>query len=333
MQAPTPFFEKNSGFILDLKKEVISNKGYKYLLFFKEENSSQLTVKAINQDDVFHKIYTNTFSIDTIKENKYFIQFDDIKEICDELSERISQGKITIIEDTNLIIISVPLPSSKIKEMLFELKEDEKNDKEIIKDLIKLVNEQKNELNEFKKEISLLLKNYISNLDSTIINNNFYNSCLKNWINQKLKIRANLLYRLSRDGPEISTFHKLCDNKGSTIILFQLENEEKVGFYAHQSLDSYSEWKYDEQSFIFNLNKNKKFIQKTKCSFFNQSNCGPSANGLGCNPDIDLNFIYLSDSIDSYYENGNEILPFFPMKEAEIKLKVLEAEIFQIIIG
>ena len=51
-----------------------------------------------------------------------------------------------------------------------------------------------NELNTLKKEAEFILKNYISNLDSIIIDNNNYNSILKNWINPNKKIRANLLY-------------------------------------------------------------------------------------------------------------------------------------------
>ena len=45
------------------------------------------------------------------------------------------------MEETNSIIISIPLPSSKIKEIIFELKEDIKSDKEIIQELLKLINE------------------------------------------------------------------------------------------------------------------------------------------------------------------------------------------------
>ena len=99
------------------------------------------------------------------------------------------------------------------------MNEKEKNDEEKINRLNNIIKEQKeeiynlrkniNELNEFKKEMDILSKNYISNLDSSIIDNNKYNSTLKNWINPNMKIRANLLYKLSRDGPEISTFHKL----------------------------------------------------------------------------------------------------------------------------
>ena len=60
----------------------------------------------------------------------------------------------------------------------------------------------------------------IQNLDSLIIENNIkYNKILKNWINPNMKIKSELLYRMSRDGIETDTFHNLCDNKGPTIIL------------------------------------------------------------------------------------------------------------------
>jgi hypothetical protein len=132
-------------------------------------------------------ILINKFSIEIIKKNKYFYQFDNLKEICDEIRERVTKEKLNIFEDTNKVIISIPFPSSKIKEIIFELKENEKDDKEIIKDLINLVYEQKteiiklkNELNEFKKEVSFFYKYYILNLDSFIVDNINYNNILKN---------------------------------------------------------------------------------------------------------------------------------------------------------
>jgi len=157
------------------------------------------------------------------------------------------------------------------------LNEKEKNDEEKINRLNNIIKEQKeeiynlrkniNELNEFKKEMDILSKNYISNLDSSIMDNNTYNSTLKNWINPNMKIRANLLYKLSRDGPEISTFHKLCDNKGPTLTLFHLKMGDKIGFYVDDSFDSTSGWKIDIFNFMFNLTQNQ-IYHKT---FFNIS--------------------------------------------------------------
>ena len=347
MQAPTPFQEglqNKIQYTFELKKEVISDKKNKFYLFFKSENNYEISIKAVKEDFI-QRIFTNIFSIKVIQENKYFYQFDDLKEICDELSERIEKEKISIIEDTNSIAISIPLPSSKIKEVVFELKENEKSDKKIIKDLMNLVKEQKdeisnlrNELNEFKKETLFILNNYyISNLNSLIIDNNIYNLTLKKWINPYLNIKANLLYRLTRDGPEVSTFHRLCDNKGPTLTLFNLENGYKIGFFVNESFDSVSQWKKDDNCFLFNLNQNKKYKKKTgpeasPNAFNSKEICGPSANYLGCNPNKKLYFIYHSTKkIDKCFENGSKILP--SKSDCEIEYKVKETEIFQIIIS
>ena len=340
-EAPTPFSPEQSEneFNFELKKEVIIDKNKKYNLLLNNEQSSFLNIKAI-KSDITQKIYSNMFSIEFIKKNKYFYQFDNLKEICDEIKERVEKEKLNIIEDTNTVIISIPLPSSKIKEIVFELKEEEKTDKEIIKDLINLVHEQKTEilnlkkeLNQFKKEVSFLYKYYILNLDSFIIDNINYNNTLKNWINKSMKIKANLLYRMTRDGPEILTFHRFCDNKGSTLTLIHLENGNKVGFFVSDSFDSTSGWKKDKNCFIFNLSQNKicKKINNNSPSFYNNSICGPSANGLGCNQAIKLNLIYHSaKSIDKIFEKGSEILP---SKNKETEYQATEMEIFQIIIG
>ena len=60
------------------------------------------------------------------------------------------------------------------------------------------------------------------------------------------------------------------------------------------------------------------------------SNCGPSVNGLGCNENISLDYIFHSyEDIDICFENGSEVLP---SSSEEKKYKVKETEIFQVII-
>ena len=204
--------------------------------------------------------------------------------------------------------------NKKIDEISLKLNEKEKNEEEKINRLNNLIKEQKeeicnlrkniNELNEFKKEMNILSKNYICNLDSSIIDYNTYNSTFKSWINPNMKIRANLLYKLSKDGPEISTFHELCDNKGPTLTLFHLKIEDKIGFYVNDSFDSTLGWKNDIFNFMFNITQNQ-IYQKAffdNHSFYCFSKCGSSVNG--CNPNINLNFIYHSaHNIDNYFIN------------------------------
>ena len=210
-----------------------------------------------------------------------------------------------------------------------ELKEQINEKNKIIENLQKKIEE----LNSFKHQVSFLVKNFISDLDSFIINSNYYNSSLKSWINSKSEISANLLYRLTRDGPEIATFHKLCDNKGPTLTLFQIKDGDKVGFFVNESFDSSSEWKNDKNAFIFNLNQNKQYKRyesENPESFFCEKNCGPSVNGFGCNPNEKLNLIYYSANvIDNFFYDGSKLLP---NDGIEKKYEVSECEIFQIII-
>ena len=125
--------------------------------------------------------------------------------------------------------------------------------------------------------MSYLLKNYLTNFDSIIIDNNTHNSILKNWINPNAKMKANLLYRLSRDDPEISTFHKLCDNKGATLTLIHIKSiGDKIGFFVNSSFDSVSNWKEDKNSFLFNLTQNKKYkknFDSSKLAFCCKKDC------------------------------------------------------------
>ena len=81
---------------------------------------------------------------------------------------------------------------------------------------------------------------------------------MKKWIKPSRKIRAELLYRLSENGDKFSTFHKLRDDKGPTLTLFHVNDGNIVGIYT--PLSWYSPffdyvWKYDIETFIFNLDK------------------------------------------------------------------------------
>ena len=244
-----------------------------------------------------------------------------IKEIYLSMNKKEDDLK-NIINEKDIIINEM---NNKINE-LFTVINEQKEEILFLKNNIK-------ELNEHKNIMDYLLKNYISNLDSLIIDNNNYNSTLKNWIDPNSNIKANLLYRLSRDGPEISTFHKLCDNKGPTLNLFHLKMGEKIGFFIKDSYDSISGWKNEPNTFIFNLNQNQKYNKNTfsiNPTYYCISNCGPSANGLGCNPDVNLNYIYHSaDVIDNIFINGTKLLP---SENIEKEYEVIECEIFQIII-
>ena len=209
----------------------------------------------------------------------------------------------------------------------------------------KEITDLKNELKDIKEKLNILWKEreereekekekrnkQISNLNSEIINENEkYKKLLKTWINPLKKIKAELLYRLSENGESYSTFHELCDNKGPTLTLFHVNDGNIVGIYTPLSWDSKSEWKNDNDTFIFNLNKEQKYKKiKSDYSAYCNSTYGPYTYAFGCYSSAKKSILHNAADINSYYENGSDILPSNNQKKY---YDLLETEVYKIII-
>ena len=328
--------------------EIISDKNNTYSIQF--TLNSSLEIVANQKNAVLNKSFSNKFTIHEIQQNKYFVQFDTLNEIYNEVFERTKKDKITITENENTLIINIPLPSTKYTEQKFELKQISKNDNEKINDLTQLVIKQnkeitdlKNELKDIKEKLNILWKEreekekrkknkQISNLNSKIINENEkYKKLLKTWINPFKKIKAELLYRLSENGESFSAFHELCDNKGPTLTLFHVNDGNIVGIYTPLSWDSKSGWKNDNDTFIFNLNKEQKYKKiKSDCSAYCNNTYGPYSCCFGCENTKKKSIVHnVAANINIYYDNGSDILP----SNNQIKFyDLLETEVYKIII-
>ena len=168
-------------------------------------------------------------------------------------------------------------------------------------------------------------------IDSKIINNdNQYIKSLQNWINGENKnIKTELLYRMSDNGEEISKFHELCDNKGPTLTLFHANDGNKVGIYTSLSWDTNTNgWKEDKNTFIFNLNQNKKYQNiRIKYSIYCDNTHGPYTDYFG-NYKTMKNLLHDAANINNTYENGINILPSHGKKKY---YDLVETEVFKIL--
>ncbi len=344
--------------------KVKSDKGNDFLINFSAETYSFLEIKAIKKNDLTTKTFFNQFSPEKIKENRYMLAFDDLDEICQELSGKIKENGIQLTEEIDNVCISIPLNNSKIKEIqliqftLNEIKKDEKesmnelfqlidklnNENQLLKKEIKeikaeykkeiteitleyekkidnlksIANNSNNEINKLKEQMKTWLdyKDYIDSknkieINSLIINNNInYQKTIKKWIDKDNDIQAKLLYRKSRDGNKISTFHQLCDNKGPTLTLFITDDGNIGGLYTPLSWDCVSKWKNDNDTLIFNLSKKKKYKKNQKnCSIYCDGSYGPKTYGFGFYKPNQMDKIeHLGTSINNYFENGADIL-------------------------
>ena len=77
-------------------------------------------------------------------------------------------------------------------------------------------------------------------------------------------IRLSLLYKISRDGCNASTFHTKCDCQGPTITVCYNTNDTVYGGYTSQSwLGAGREYSaYDEKAFLFQVRFNGSSVQK-----------------------------------------------------------------------
>ena len=105
---------------------IISDKKHSFSLTFQNLISS-INITASFQDDIIKNSYKSNYNLDSLKKmNKYFLIYESIDEIYNDLILFLNKNQTKIIEEANIIQISIPIESMKIKEILFELKKSEK---------------------------------------------------------------------------------------------------------------------------------------------------------------------------------------------------------------
>ena len=276
---------------------------YKIKLFI---TNNDLFCINIFTNKLTSKKYSLSLTMDDLIKNRFFKIFINLEEIFRELENKIEKGKI--IEDSNLIYLDIPIGLNVINEIILEIKEANKTNEEIIQELKAEINNQnniiknkdikikelENKLNENLKkhenEIKLLKKEIEERknifLESTIINNEQWN-LIKNWINPNSEIKFNLIFKKSRDGSNVSDFHRYCDNRGKILILIETNNNFKFGGYTPLDFDESNQGKNDNNSFLFSITNYQKYTKKNKN---NSIHCRPNYIAFGYHS-YDLYFI------------------------------------------
>ena len=65
--------------------------------------------------------YHSEMNLEKIQKDKYFSMFNNLQEIFTEISSILDKSKPALIENVNSINLSIPLPTTKIKEIIFEI--------------------------------------------------------------------------------------------------------------------------------------------------------------------------------------------------------------------
>ena len=326
---------------------------------------TKIIFEAKNKTSIEPIIYYSKQTIEEIKMNKYFLMFDNLEEIYDEILNLMKNNKVYLTEENCRLIINILLSNTKIKEIKIVLNKKEKSDKEKIDDLYLIIDNMKSYYNKKIDELTNInqqqnnkikeLNDKIENLkeiineikepkienaktifnDSLILNkNNDYISNLNKWINQREgQFKTQLLFRKSINGNSFNDFHRLCDNQGKTLVLIQTANNLIIGGYTSKDWDTSEKWYKDDKSFLFSLTNRKIFPSKKNWDAIRGSKVlGPWFAYIGFRDGgrNDLTqgiFYYKENENEQSFENYNEIIP---NDKKDTYFDVKEVEIYKI---
>ena len=364
--APKPVFEPN--FKKRTKHFSLNSKGnINYDIYLQIESPSEIRITAIQSN--LKKKFEHIYSLESLKSIKYLSLLETIDEIYDEIINKIELKIPLIIEETNNLKINIETFHTKFKEINFYLEEKEKNTNDKFNEIYLYINELRenekkqnekiqllvNKTNELENKIKILENNYkdlnnenkslknqlneqikkneIIFCESIILKDKYsYIELIKNWINPNKPISFKLLYRMSDNGNDIRTFHKLCDYKGPTISLIYLNDGNIIGGYTSVDWDTTSSWKKDNNSFIFNLNKKLKCNKKIDgtSSIYCDQRYACYFNSFGYNENSSYNmkkFFFFNR--DGNFLNGNQILDY----NKSIELEPKEVEVLNVFLN
>jgi len=282
----TPF-EKPS--VIKLKDKIMltyENNKYSLLIYIMDEKIV-MEIKSLNSS----KFYKEVFPKDLISQNKYFLMFDNIEQIYNEIVKLIKKSLenqnniIKIKEESTFLMLTIPLPTEVIKEANFKINISYNSPVLNINDVYESINELKNEIQELKS----FFTNEIKKLQNNPINNNITDENIRKnelelinkWIDSKKKLNFNLLFKKTKNGNSVEDFHKFCDEKGKTVIIIETIEGIKFGAFMNESWNSQEEWKKNYKDFVFQLNLNKKFHTSEGHTMFCHANLIIIGDGNG----------------------------------------------------
>ena len=323
----------------------ISSEKNKYKIEM-SNSESKIFIKGSCLNSLTNDSYENSFSLSQIQGNKYFKMCENIEEVSLVLLDLLKTYKKTIIEETNEINLLISINSPLVKEIIFNLKQKEKNIEEKVNELYKIIEMQQKEINNLKNEVKELKQinenrdkkekekekqSYLQNKSTIIKNDPEKEKAIRNWINPNIKIlEFKLLFKMSKDGYNCSDFHRCCDNEGETLLLFETDKNYKFGAYTPLNWVTPESGEVndpnDNKTFLFSLNQMKKFTKiqgKNTLTARSQKDKGPLFGGgtdLGIKKDMRIG-----------WSNSETFLTNRELTNGERDFNVKEIEIFKIL--
>ena len=320
-----------------IKLSITSDKNNKFDIKIYYINE-YLYIEGIIKENFPQKSYKRKYNLNEIKENKFFYMCENVQDVYEELDNLINSQlnenlKGEILEESNFIILRIPLNTKKIKECLFQIDEIVSNTEQKFNELYSTINELKIQLENKDQQIKTLQKeiNEIKSIfQKQITKEKERISELNNiskWIDPNKKITYNLLFKKTRDGDTTQRFHAFCDNKGKTVTIIETIEGNKFGGFTNENWDK-SKCKKNENDFVFSLNLNKMYKLKSGDSIYCGESEGPYFGHDGSSADIRINNNTLNygETIGNSYGSNKEL------NGGKKEFIVKEIDVYQVLI-
>lgn len=239
-ETPPPVLNK---FNIDYESE----NGFNYNLTLYLQNSLiHFSLFSTNLPSTF---YQKEFSFDDLKNIKYYSAFfENINDIYCDICDLIKEKHLVMMEKEKSILLIINLPMKKLGQLTFEITEKEKDQNQINKELMKVINELQKKVKNLEEKTSLL-NLMVTDKDKEIF---------KKLLGEK-ELKFELIYKRRIHGIVLNNFHALVDNSGPSVTFILTTKGKKFGACTSLGYDSKSEWKKDEKAFIFSIDLNKKY--------------------------------------------------------------------------
>ena len=137
------------------------------------------------------------------------------------------------------------------------------------------------ELSEIQDPVQELSGRNLS-FDSKIITKARDSSLTKDWLRSSVKnAQLRLLYRRSRDGYDVNTFHEMCDDYELTLTVAKSKSGNIFGGYSDQSWKIIHNYKKSNKCWLFSIDHQEKYPVKKNSSqsIYTYANYGPTFGG------------------------------------------------------
>ena len=216
----------------------------------KEISIIKETIKELKKN----MVDKNEYNILLDKVNQQKTEISDLKEENKKLKNDIGEI-LRFKEEIKSIIEKQNNENKNLKE---EIQNMRNSYQELKKNIIIKQNEIK-ELNDNKKQEEKKEINGKININSVIMKNEEFDmikNAIESRMNKKVK-EVKKLYQATVDGGDVSIFHAKCDNIPNTLIIYKSEGNRRFGGFTSNIWDTKLSFKYDKNSFLFSLDKNK----------------------------------------------------------------------------